>query len=164
VFRTKNGPVLGSPSALGSSNRQLDEFVLARPEVSSPVLLDSIAHLNIPATKAPTSTAKLLTVGHGISLSGEITACERLVVEGNVKGTLKETRVMEIAPSGCFTQGQAEIEEAEISGVYEGELIVHRRLLIRSTGRVSGTVSYSELEIERGGELSGSVAKLIREG
>ncbi len=103
---------------------------------------------------------KRLIVGQGISLSGEITACDRLVVEGNVQVTLNETRAIEIAETGKFTNGKAEVDEAEISGVYEGELTVRHRLLIRSTGRVTGTVRYGELEIERGGQLSGTVSML----
>ncbi|MCS6779326.1 MAG: polymer-forming cytoskeletal protein [Geminicoccaceae bacterium] len=101
-----------------------------------------------------------MIVGQGISLSGEITACDRLVVEGSVQVTLNETRAIEITETGRFTNGKAEVEEAEISGVYEGELTVRKRLLIRSTGRVQGTVRYGELEIERGGRLSGTVSML----
>ncbi|MEK0085528.1 bactofilin family protein [Benzoatithermus flavus] len=103
---------------------------------------------------------KRLIVGQGISLSGEITACDRLVVEGSVQVTLNQTRAIEITESGRFTNGKAEVEEAEISGIYEGDLTVRNRLLIRSTGQVKGTVRYGELEIERGGRLSGSVSML----
>ena len=103
---------------------------------------------------------KRLIVGPGISLSGEITACDRLIVQGSVQVTLNETRAIEIAESGRFTNGKAEVEEAEISGVYEGELTVRNRLLIRSTGRVTGNVRYGEVEIERGGRMSGSISML----
>jgi len=106
------------------------------------------------------AAGKRLIVGPGISLSGEITACDRLVVQGSVQVTLNETRAIEIAESGRFTNGKAEVEEAEISGIYEGELTVRNRLHIRSTGQVKGTVRYGELEIERGGRLSGSVSML----
>ena len=58
--------------------------------------------------------------------------------------TLNQTRAIEITQTGRFTEGKAEVEEAEISGVYEGDLTVHKRLLIRSTGRVKGTVRYGE--------------------
>jgi cytoskeletal protein CcmA (bactofilin family) len=109
---------------------------------------------------AQAGEGKRLIVGQGISLSGEITACDRLVVEGSVQVTLNETRAIEITETGRFTNGKAEVEEAEISGVYEGDLTVRKRLLIRSTGRVQGTVRYGELEIERGGRLSGSVSML----
>jgi len=120
------------------------------------------------STAQPAATAaaggeavgKRLIVGQGISLSGEITACDRLVVEGSVQVTLNETRAIEIAESGRFTNGKAEVEDAEISGIYEGELTVRNRLLIRATGRVKGTVRYGELEIERGGKLTGSVSMI----
>ena len=107
---------------------------------------------------------KRLIVGSGISLAGEITACDRLVVEGSVQVTLNDTRAIEITESGRFTNGKAEVEEAEISGTYEGELTVKRRLHIRATGQVRGTVRYGEIEIERGGKLSGSVSMLDDEG
>jgi cytoskeletal protein CcmA (bactofilin family) len=112
------------------------------------------------ATVVQDEAGKRLIVGQGISLSGEITACDRLVVEGSVQVTLNQTRAIEITQSGRFTNGKAEVEEAEISGVYEGELTVRRRLLIRGTGQVKGTVRYGELEIERGGRLSGSVSMI----
>lgn len=117
----------------------------------------------IPATTSPAVPAtdtKRLIVGQGITLAGEITACDRLVVEGAVRVTLNKTRAIEISETGRFTEGKAAVEEADISGVYEGELTVRKRLLIRSTGRVSGTVRYGDIEIERGGRLSGAVARL----
>jgi cytoskeletal protein CcmA (bactofilin family) len=101
-----------------------------------------------------------LIVGQGISLAGEITACERLVVEGTVKVVLNQTRAIEITETGRFTDGKAEVDEAEISGVYEGELTVRGRLLIRATGRVTGSIRYGELEVERGGKLGGQLAML----
>jgi cytoskeletal protein CcmA (bactofilin family) len=114
-----------------------------------------------PASSPGTTTdGKRLIVGQGISLSGEITACDRLVVEGSVQVTLNQTRAIEITETGRFTNGKAEVEEAEISGVYEGDLTVRNRLLIRSTGRVTGNVRYGEIEIERGGRISGNVSML----
>ena len=123
----------------------------------------SAAPLSGVGDRTRTETAdsgKRLIVGPGISLSGEITACDRLIVQGSVQVTLNETRAIEIAESGRFTNGKAEVEEAEISGVYEGELTVRNRLLIRSTGRVTGNVRYGEVEIERGGRMSGSISML----
>ena len=50
---------------------------------------------------------------------------------------------------------RASIEQAEVRGQFEGELVVSKRLLIRATGHVSGTITYGEIEIERGGRVSG---------
>ena len=103
------------------------------------------------------ATGKRLIVGRGIRLSGEITACDRLVVEGHVEVTLNETKALEIKPSGRFI-GSCEVEEAEISGTYEGELTVRGRLIIRTSGQITGKIRYGELELERGGRIAGELA------
>ena len=102
-------------------------------------------------------TDKRLIVGQGIRLKGEITACERLVVEGHVEVTMNATRALEIKPSGHFI-GSCEVEEAEVSGVYEGDLSVRGRLTVHKGGRVIGKIAYGELELERGGEIAGELS------
>jgi len=99
---------------------------------------------------------KKLIVGPGISLSGEINACERLVVEGSVQANLQDCRHMTITDTGLFN-GNAAIDDAEVHGRFEGDLVVRHRLLICATGRVSGTISYGQIEIEAGGRISGSI-------
>jgi cytoskeletal protein CcmA (bactofilin family) len=97
-----------------------------------------------------------LTVGREITLSGEITSCDKLIIEGSVEANLNNCRDVEIAESGLF-KGSASIEEAEIHGRFEGNLVVRKRLLIKASGRVSGTIRYGHIEIECGGQISGDV-------
>ena len=99
--------------------------------------------------------AKRLTVGRDICVKGEITACDVLVVEGRVEASISGSNLIEIAETGLF-KGDAEIDEAEIAGRFEGNLVVRDRLFIGATGRVTGTVSYRRLEIALGGELVGN--------
>jgi cytoskeletal protein CcmA (bactofilin family) len=114
------------------------------------------------ASRGGTTTAKRdaetrkLIVGREISLSGEITACDRLVVEGSVEANLANCRDIDIAESGLF-KGSASIDDAEVRGRFEGTLDVRRRLLIRATGKVTGKVRYGQIEIECGGQISGDV-------
>ena len=110
------------------------------------------------AGPAPLRTeARHLMIGRGVSLTGEITACEQLVVEGNVEANLQECRNIEIAETGLF-KGIATIDSAEVRGRFEGELTVRKRLLIRATGQVTGKVAYAEIQIEHGGRISGELA------
>lgn len=102
------------------------------------------------------NSKRVLTVGHDIHMKGEISTCDRLVIEGSVDATLKDVHTVELAQTGSF-KGTAEIEDAEISGEFEGDLTVRGRLIIYSTGKVSGNLSYGEIEIERGGQISGNV-------
>jgi len=97
-----------------------------------------------------------LIVGREITLSGEITACDKLIVEGSVEANLNNCRDIEIAEIGLF-KGSAAIEEAEIRGRFEGNLVVRKRLLIKASGRVSGTIRYGQIEIECGGQISGDI-------
>lgn len=108
-------------------------------------------------------SGKRLIVGQGIRLSGEISSCDRLIVEGAVEVTLNDTLALEIASSGRFTGG-CEVEEADISGVYEGDLTVRNRLIVRGSGKLTGTVRYGELELERGGQIAGNISVLEGEG
>src|SRR5258708_30050827 len=67
-------------------------------------------------TPAPRSEheSKRLIVGRDIILSGEITACDVLVVEGRVEATFSNSHSIDIASTGHF-KGTAEIEEADIN-------------------------------------------------
>ncbi|MBY0354219.1 MAG: polymer-forming cytoskeletal protein [Rickettsiales bacterium] len=112
---------------------------------------------------APSSSAsggkagkRILTVGNDILLKGEIATCDRLVIEGSVDARLNDVHTVEIAETGSF-KGTAEIEDAEISGLFEGELIVRNRLTIYATGKVRGKIAYGEIEIERGGQMTGEI-------
>ena len=97
-----------------------------------------------------------LIVGREITLSGEITSCDKLIVEGSVEANLTNCRDVDIAESGLF-KGSASIEDAEIHGRFEGDLVVRKRLLIKASGRVSGTIRYGQIEIECGGQISGDI-------
>ena len=120
---------------------------------------------SVPAARGPVAPAvaetgdagKRLIVGQGIQMKGEITACDRLIVEGQVEVTLKATRMLEIKPTGHFT-GSCEVEEAEVSGVYDGNLTVRGRLIVHAGGRVTGDISYGEIELERGAQITGKLS------
>ena len=99
---------------------------------------------------------KKLIVGREIALTGSISACDKLVVEGRVEANIQDCRELEVASSGTF-KGEAEIDIAEISGTFEGTLTARDILFVRSSGRVTGTVRFGKLEIERGGEIVGDV-------
>jgi cytoskeletal protein CcmA (bactofilin family) len=97
-----------------------------------------------------------LTVGPNIKLKGvEITDCDTLVVEGSVEATM-DSRVIQISERGAF-KGSAEIDVAEIRGLFEGNLTVRQKLVIYSTGKVTGKVRYGKVVIEEGGQLSGEI-------
>ena len=46
---------------------------------------------------------------------------------------------------------------AEIRGEFDGNLTVRQKLVIYSTGKVTGTIRYGKLVIEEGGQLAGEI-------
>ena len=134
-----SGSLNSAPAAAGVQN-------MARPMVGEPVA---------PVVNGPDGGSKL-TVGPNIKLKGvEITDCDTLVVEGTVEATMN-SRVIQIAEQGAF-KGSAEIEIAEIRGEFHGNLTVRQKLVIYSTGKVTGTIRYGKLVVEEGGQLSGEI-------
>jgi len=113
------------------------------------------------AAAANTAPAKeggsKLTVGPNIKLKGvEITDCDTLVVEGLVEATM-DSRLMQIAEQGEF-KGSADIDIAEIRGVFDGNLTVREKLVIHSTGKVTGKIRYGKIVVEEGGQVSGEIS------
>ena len=101
------------------------------------------------------SDPKRLTVGRETTISGgTVLDCERLTVEGTVEATMPDGRLLEIVKGGVF-KGTVTVDSADVAGTFEGELKVKRRLFIRASGRVSGTIRYGQFEVERGGRIDG---------
>lgn len=125
----------------------------AAPMPSASIASPSPAPASPPVSE---NEGKKLIVGRDIKLHGEITSCDHLLVEGSVEATLTDGKIIDIAQSGTFN-GAVECETASIRGKFEGDLTCTERLVVRSTGRIIGKIRYRQLEVERGGELSGDV-------
>ena len=112
-----------------------------------------------PIEVSQNETGSKLIVGPNIKLKGsEITDCEILVVEGRVEASMN-SRDIRIAEGGIFS-GKAEIDVAEIRGLFEGELTARKRLVIYASGKVTGTIRYGAMMVEEGGVIAGDVAAL----
>lgn len=111
------------------------------------------------STANDAASGRKLYIGQGITLSGEIEACDHLVVEGVVEAALKGASVLEIAESGAFF-GTVDIDEATIAGRFEGDLTVRGRLTIKASGSITGAVTYKELAVEAGAAVDGKVTPL----
>ncbi len=160
------GKPLTKPLPLGNNTSSLN---LCKPLPAKPRMPSTSRISDIPGITAPRSEVrpygvegKTLVVGREISLNGHIAACDKLVVEGSVEADLECCRQLDILPTGHF-KGSAEIEEAEISGHFEGRLVASRRLKVRSTAVVVGSIEYGQIEIEAGGKISGDVVARPRE-
>lgn len=162
------GPVKSATPGVAKASARSEGPAVSKPRPTPPASYDPARRVSdymLPGARrdmratGPAGEGRKLVVGQDISLAGEIKACEQLIVEGEVEADLKGCRLLQISQSGLF-RGFAEVEQAEISGRFEGDLVVTERLTLRSTGQVTGTLHYAELEIERGGKILGALGEL----
>jgi cytoskeletal protein CcmA (bactofilin family) len=132
----------------------LPPHAVAEPSRAAASLPRSPSHSPL-AANVPGSAARLI-VGPDIKLKGaEISDCDTLIVEGLVEACMR-SRVVEVTEHGTF-RGKVEVDVAEIRGRFEGELTVHKQLMVRSSGRIAGKIRYGKILIDEGGELAGDV-------
>ena len=111
-----------------------------------------------PSAGFGAGTGGVLVIGREIQVKGEIGSCRTLVVEGRLEAAV-EVGSLQLAEDGLF-DGRAEVDEADIAGRFEGELVVRGQLLLRPTAKIHGEIRYGRIVIEGGGEISGDVAVL----
>lgn len=105
------------------------------------------------------SAERRLVIGQGITMSGEIEHCDTLLVQGTIEAALKGAESLEVSETGTF-YGTVEINEAYISGRFEGDITVNGRLTVAAGGIITGSISYKELQIEAGATIDGKLTPL----
>ena len=110
-------------------------------------------------TVMPKTDGKQLIVGKNIKLSGAIDVCDSLVVEGTLQANLSGAKYLDIVYGGSFS-GNAEVEEAHVSGLFDGDLTVTGVLYVYETGVVKGKINYANLIVEKGGVLKGTLKNI----
>ena len=99
-----------------------------------------------------------LLVGKGVIIKGGIIATGAVHVYGEVNGEITAKEIT-VGISGKVT-GDVRVDVADIQGEVLNLLEVRQTLIVRSNGRISGTISYQSLEIEHGGFIEGHIEKL----
>ncbi len=105
---------------------------------------------------------RTLVVGRGISVQGTVQDAERLVVEGTVEASMIHATELAITQGGMF-KGEIEVEDAEIAGTMNGTLTARGNLVLRASGRLLGTARCRRLQVEDGGQISGTMEMLTDE-
>lgn len=147
-----SSPIPRAPASEAARNEAQRNSVQAIPTASTTIPAE-------PVKAIANDVGNKLIVGPNIKLQGaEITNCDILVVEGRVEAAMNSKQIR-IAEGGVFV-GKAEIDVAEIGGLFDGELTVRDHIVIRATGQVKGTIRYGTITIEQGGVIVGDVGVL----
>lgn len=127
----------------------------AKPTIApSPAARPASPTAGRPTGRAEAGEKRVLQLGKGISIQGSVTEAERIVIEGTMESQLLQCQELAISHSGVF-KGEAQVEDADIAGVFDGTLHATGSLIIRATGRVLGVARSRRLSVEDGGQLTG---------
>jgi cytoskeletal protein CcmA (bactofilin family) len=112
----------------------------------------------LPATEfMPESSKQLLYVGEGVTIKGDITVADTLIVCGLVDGNVSTGNLI-VGETGVIKGRIVVAQNAEISGRVLNKLDVKSLMFLRATGRVDGSVSYGILQIEQGATIAGGIS------
>jgi cytoskeletal protein CcmA (bactofilin family) len=107
---------------------------------------------------AEQSAEGAIFIGAGVEFKGDMTVPGCATVDGRFEGVLKAKSLV-VGQTGNVS-GQISVETAEVRGTVGDNLTVQSKLVVRSSGSISGAVSYSKIMVEEGGELAGTIEKL----
>ena len=89
---------------------------------------------------------------------GSINAPNQAIISGTVEGDLVAKAVL-IGASGVVS-GTTEADFIDVKGELNESITSRNVLIVRNTGKVTGDVTYGEIEIERGGKIKGGMKQV----
>lgn len=115
----------------------------------------------LPGLARPEDTglqARRLLVGAGITLSGQVSDCENLIIEGKVVADDMAVAQLDVLEQGLCT-GVIRAENATIAGRFEGRMVVTGQLKLKATAKVSGEIFYAAMTVEDGADIDARLQK-----
>lgn len=102
-----------------------------------------------------------LMIGEGVNITGSVYSSGTLYVYGSVTGEVIANKI-HVGVTGVVN-GDVKAYDADISGDINNGIQVKGNLIIRSTAKVLGAISYQSIEIESGGLVNGSLDQISAE-
>ena len=95
-------------------------------------------------------------IGDGLTIEGEITGDDEVVVHGTVRGTLTSSGPVSVASTGVV-EADVSASSLSVAGQVTGNATARDRVDIQAGGRLVGDVKAARLTIADGASFKGSV-------
>jgi cytoskeletal protein CcmA (bactofilin family) len=95
-------------------------------------------------------------IGEGLSIEGDITSDEEVVVQGNLRGKLTTSDAVSIGPNSVVLADIAG-QSVSIAGQVTGDVTAPERVDIQAGGRLVGDVKAARFTIADGASFKGAV-------
>ncbi len=103
------------------------------------------------------------TLGRSVTIKGELSAKEDLVIEGQFEGTIDVAEhTVTVGPQGQV-KSEIRARQVVVHGSVNGKITAREKIDIRRTGNVTGDLQAAGVAIEDGAYFKGSI-EILREG
>lgn len=103
-------------------------------------------------------TSRVLIIREDTVLKGDIRNAGRVEVFGYVEGEIAGDLLI-VQPGGrCFAK--VKVDQADVRGTLQGDILVRQLMSIRAGGEVIGNVKYGKLSMEMGGNLTAEMRNI----
>ena len=103
----------------------------------------------------------MANIGKSITIRGEVTGEEDLVIEGRVEGRIELlNHQLTVGPNG-HVEAEVIAKEVTIIGHVSGNVTATERAEIQESGRLDGDLASPRLLIQEGAELNGGVTMKV---
>jgi cytoskeletal protein CcmA (bactofilin family) len=96
-----------------------------------------------------------ITIGQGVTFVGSISARGKAFINGAVTGEISVDG-LQVGQFGVI-KGKIKSREMEVYGEIHDEVSCAEHVLVHSTGLINGKLIYGELEIQKGGRVTGAM-------
>ncbi|NMG65371.1 polymer-forming cytoskeletal protein [Azoarcus indigens] len=102
-------------------------------------------------------------IADNVQIVGDVVFSGGLRVDGSIEGNVVNKEgsngLLVLSDKGSI-KGRVSTYDAVVNGTIQGDLVVHHFLELQANARVSGNISYRQLQMECGAELEGQLARL----
>ena len=95
-------------------------------------------------------------IGDGLTIEGEITGDDEVVVHGTMRGTLSTSEAVSVA-QGAVVEADVSASSVMVAGQVTGNVTAQDRIDIQAGGRLVGDVKSARFTIADGASFKGSV-------
>ncbi|MDZ4100999.1 MAG: polymer-forming cytoskeletal protein [Hydrogenophaga sp.] len=99
-------------------------------------------------------------IGEGVTASSSFNVPGKAMINGSLDGELFADELT-VGPHGKLL-GKVRVRRADVHGESHESITASEHLIIRSTGQIHGVAAYGQIEIERGGVITGNIAPVTR--
>jgi cytoskeletal protein CcmA (bactofilin family) len=96
-----------------------------------------------------------ITIGQGVTFVGSISARGKAFINGSVTGEISVDD-LQVGEYGVI-KGKTKSREMDVHGQIHDDVYCAEHVLVHSTGLINGKLIYGELEIQKGGRVTGSM-------